>query len=585
MIRIFKNFKRGEWYQIAVCIVLIVAQVWLDLKLPDYMSEITVLVQTPGSVMADIWLAGAKMLLITLGSALTSVVIGYFASRVAASFSRRLRENVFSRVEAFSMEEISNFSTASLLTRTTNDITQIQMLIAMGMQVAVKAPITAVWAICKISVKNWSWTAFTGGMVLFLIVMIVSVMIYALPKFKLIQTLTDNINRLTSEHLYGIRVVRAYNAESYQEKRFEKANRDMTDNSLSVHRAMTFFNPAMRIVMNGLTLGIFWIGAYLINGADLPGKITLFSEMVAFSQYAMQVLMAFMMLTMIFVMAPRVMVSVTRVYEVLDTEPKIVDGAVTSSPEGVFGEIEFRNVSFKYPDAEGYVLRDISFKVKRGETVAFVGSTGSGKSTLINLVPRFYDVTEGAVLVDGVDVREYTQEALRNKLGYVPQRAILFTGTVASNVNYGDSGRETGGLDEIKHAVAIAQGTDFVENMEGGYDGAIAQSGTNVSGGQKQRIAIARAIFRRPEIYIFDDSFSALDYKTDRVLRSALKTETAGVTSMIVAQRIGTIRDADKIVVLESGNAVGIGTHDELMSSCEVYREIAYSQLSKEELE
>ncbi|UOO38527.1 ABC transporter ATP-binding protein [Oscillospiraceae bacterium CM] len=595
MIKILKHFKPGDWLVVLFSVVLLAVQTWLDLKLPDYMTDITKYVQTPGSQMSDIWAAGGKMILCTLGSVALSLIVGFFAARVAAGFSQRIRAKLFHRVEDFSMEEINGFSTASLITRSTNDITQLQVFIAMGMQVIIKAPILAVWAVAKISLKSWEWTALTGGAVVVLIVMIALIMAYALPRFKKIQWLTDNLNRVTRENLTGIRVVRAYNAEKYEEAKFEVANTDITTNNLQVMRAMSIFNPGMRLILSGLTLGIYWIGAFLIEnatGTDLmniiTNKVNIFADMIAFSMYAMMVIMAFMMLTMIFIMLPRVSVSAKRINEVLDTAPKILDGTRTASPEGISGEVEFINVSFKYPDAEDYVLHDISFKARRGETVAFIGSTGSGKSTLINLVPRFYDVTDGQVLVDGVDVREYTQEALHNKLGYVPQRAVLFTGTVATNVDYGENGKERGTDDEtaedIRRAVAIAQGAEFVDNMEGTYDAHIAQGGTNVSGGQKQRLAIARAVFRKPEIYIFDDSFSALDYKTDRVLRSALRKETAGVTSLVVAQRIGTIRDADRIIVLEDGGMVGMGTHDELMKSCEVYQQIAYSQLSKEEL-
>ena len=585
MSKIFKKLNSREWVVMGICLLFVVVQVWLDLKLPDYMSEVTMLVQTPGSAMKDVWIAGLNMLLCTLGSAAATIIVGFFAARVAAAVSQRLRADVFHRVEDFSMEEINLFSTSSLITRTTNDITQIQMLIAMGLQVAMKAPITAVWAITKISTKSWEWMSLTGGLVLLLVVTIICVMIYALPRFKKIQTLTDNLNRVTRENLTGIRVVRAYNAEKYQEAKFEKANADLTTNNLQANRAMTVFNPMMSIVMSGMTLGIYWIGAFLIsNAVGMQDKIGLFSNMVVFMSYAMQILISFMMLTMIFIMLPRVMVSVKRVNEVLDTKPRILDGKIKNSETEKPGEIEFKNVSFKYPDAEDYILYDISFKVNKGETVAFIGSTGSGKSTLINLVPRFYDVTEGAILVDGIDIREYTQEALRNKLGYVPQRAVLFSGTVSSNVRYGDNGREEATIEEIKRAVSIAQGTEFVEQMNDTYESAIAQGGTNVSGGQKQRLSIARAVCRNPEIFIFDDSFSALDYKTDRVLRSALKSETKGVTSLIVAQRIGTIRDADRIIVLDEGRIVGQGTHNELMKGCEVYREIALSQLSKEEL-
>ncbi len=596
MIKIFKYFKPVEWVMIVISLGFIVLQTWLDLKLPDYMTEITTFVQKPDSAMNDIWTTGGKMLLCTFGSGATSIIIGFFAARVAARLSQRVRALLYDRVEAFSMEEINGFSTASLITRSTNDITQLQMFIALGMQVILKAPIMAVWAIAKISTKSWEWTALTGGAVLVLFIMIIIVITYAMPRFKKIQWLTDNLNRVTRENLTGLRVVRAYNAEKYEEAKFETANNDITNNNMQAMRAMAVFNPTMRLVMSGLTLGIYWIGAFLIDKAVMADKVAMFANMVAFSGYAMMVIMAFMILTMIFIMLPRVSVSAKRINEVLDTEPKILDGTATESPEGAEGEVEFKNVSFKYPDAEDYVLHNISFKAHKGETVAFIGSTGSGKSTLINLVPRFYDVSEGQVFVDGVDVRDYTQEALHNKLGYVPQKAVLFAGTVASNIDFGDNGVDLAEVldedvdleeyrkEEIERAMRIAQGAEFVENMEGGYDGRIAQGGTNISGGQKQRLAVARAVFRKPEIYIFDDSFSALDYKTDRVLRTALKKETAGVTSLIVAQRIGTIRDADRIIVLDEGELVGIGTHDELMKNCEVYQQIAYSQLSKEEL-
>lgn len=591
MVKILKHLKPKEWLFILISVAFLVVQTWLDLKLPDYMTDITKTVQTPGSQMSDIWRYGGYMLLCTLGSAVTAVIVGFFAARVAARFSQRLRSRIFNRVEDFSMEELNGFSTASLITRSTNDITQIQMFIAMGMSVIIKAPILAVWAVTKISTKSWEWTALTGGAVFLLVIMISAIMIYALPRFKKIQWLTDNLNRVTRENLTGLRVVRAYNAEKYEEAKFETANSDITNNNLAVMRAMSVFNPGMRLILSVLTLGIYWIGAFLIDAASGMEKINTFSNMVAFSGYAMQVIMAFMMMTMIFIMLPRVSVSAKRINEVLDTKPKIKDGKITTSTEGITGEVEFVHVSFRYPDAEDksadteeYVLQDVSFKVNKGETVAIIGSTGSGKSTLINLVPRFYDVCEGQVLIDGVDVRDYTQEALRNKLGYVPQKAVLFTGTVASNVDFGDNGREKGTLEDVKKAVEIAQSKDFVEQMDDSYDAHIAQGGTNVSGGQKQRLAIARAVYRKPEIYIFDDSFSALDYKTDRVLRSTLKREMAGATSLIVAQRIGTIRDADRIVVLDEGKVVGIGNHDELMKNCEVYQQIAYSQLSKEEL-
>jgi ATP-binding cassette subfamily B protein len=584
MIKILKYLKAREWLMFAASFALIILQVWLELLLPDIMMTITTNIQTPGSPMTEIYVSGIKMLLCTLGSAATTIGLGYFGAMIAARFSQRLRAAMFNRVEAFSMEEINGFSTASLITRSTNDITQLQMFIVMGVQMILRAPLMAFWALGKISASSWKWTTLTGGAVILLLIMVAAVMSYAIPRFKKVQTLTDNLNRVARENLTGIRVVRAYNAEKYQEAKFDVANNDIMTNQLETMRAMSMFQPGIGLIQSGLTLGIYWVGAFLIDEAALADKVGLFSNMIAFSSYVMMVIMSFMMLTMLFIQLPRVIVSIKRVNEVLDTKPTILDGQITQSPAGNTGEIEFRNVCFKYPDAEDYVLNDISFKVKKGETVAFIGSTGSGKSTLINLVPRFYDVTEGQVLVDGVDVRDYTQTTLRDKLGYVPQRALLFTGTVASNVGYGDNGREAPTEEDIKKAVAIAQSVEFVENMEGQYDAHIAQGGTNVSGGQKQRLAIARAICRKPEIYIFDDSFSALDYKTDRVLRSTLKTETAGVTSLIVAQRIGTIRDADRIVVLDNGQLVGIGTHDELMKNCEVYQEIAYSQLSKEEL-
>ncbi len=584
MFKILKYLKSREWMMIAASLCLVIIQTWLDLKLPDYMAAITVNIQTAGSPMSAIYSAGIRMLLCTLGSAATTIGLGWFGAHIAARFSQRLRSAIFHRVEAFSMEELSTFSTASLITRSTNDVTQLQQFVVMCIQMVLRAPIMAVWALGKISVSSWKWTTLTGGAVVILLIMILSVFSYVLPRFRRIQTLTDNLNRVARENLTGIRVVRAYNAEKYQENKFDTANTDIMNNHIQTMRAMSIFQPGIGLIQSCLTLGIYWVGAYLINEAAAPEKLGLFANMVAFSSYVMMVLMSFMMLTMLFIQLPRVMVSVRRVNEVLDTEPKILDGKIESSPEGIAGEVEFRNVSFKYPDAEDYVLKDISFKVSKGETIAFIGSTGSGKSTLINLVPRFYDVTEGQILIDGVDVRDYTQAALRNKLGYVPQRPLLFSGTVASNVGYGDNGREPPTEEDIKKSVAVAQSTDFVEGMEGQYEAHVAQGGTNLSGGQKQRLAIARAVCRKPEIYIFDDSFSALDYKTDRLLRKALKKETAGVTSMIVAQRIGTIRDADKIVVLDNGRLVGIGTHDELMKTCEVYREIAYSQLSKEEL-
>lgn len=584
MIKIFKYLKSREWMLILASLIFIVAQVWLDLRLPDYMSEITKLTQTPESAMQDIWLAGGKMLLCALGSLVSSVTVGFFAAQIAARFSKRLRGLVFNKVEDFSMEEINRFSTASLITRSTNDIQQIQMLVSMGLQVIIKAPILAVWAIIKISGKSWQWTGATGVAVAFLMVMIAIIVSLTMPKFKKIQTLTDNLNRVTRENLTGLRVVRAYNAEAYQEDKFENANTELTKTNLFTNRTMTMMMPLMSLVMNGLSLSIYWIGAYLIDGAAMQDKLTIFSDMVVFSAYAMQVVMAFTMMTMIFIMLPRASVSAKRVLEVLQTKPSIKDGTVQQGAAGKEGEIEFRDVSFRYPDAADYVIEHISFTARKGETVAFIGATGSGKSTIVKLLPRFYDATEGQVLVDGIDVKEYSQEALHNKLGYVPQKAVLFSGTVRSNVAYGSTGAALPGDVQVEKALDIAQSRDFVEKMDGKLDGAISQGGLNVSGGQKQRLSIARAVCRKPEIYIFDDSFSALDYKTDRVLRTALKEETAGVTSVIVAQRIGTIKNADQIIVLDDGKMVGKGTHAQLLQNCEVYREIAYSQLSKEEL-
>ena len=537
--------------------------------------------------MSDVLIAGAKMLFCALGSVAFSCIVGFFAAQIVAGLSKRLRSEMFSKVSAFSMEEINGFSTASLITRSTNDITQVQMAIAMGLQVIIKAPILAVWAILKILGKSWQWTAVTGGAVVVLVIIIGIVVLFAMPKFKMLQVLTDDLNRVTRENLTGIRVVRAYNAENYQMNKFDKSNKKVTSTLLFATRIMAIMMPGMNLIMSGLSLAIYWVGAYLINDAvDIQNKVDLFADMTVFTSYAVQVVMAFMMLVMIFIIMPRAMVAAKRINEVLSTKPKIINGNVKETDPSVTGTVEFRNVSFKYPDASDYVLKNISFKANKGDTVAFIGSTGSGKSTLINLVPRFYDATEGEVLVDGIDVRNYDIKSLNDKLGYVPQKAVMFSGTVKSNVGYGENADEREYTDEeIKKAVEIAQGTEFVEKMENTYDGAIAQGGSNISGGQKQRLAIARAVCRKPEIYIFDDSFSALDYKTDRILRSELKKETSGTTSLIVAQRIGTIKDADCIIVLEKGEVAGMGTHEELLKNCEVYRQIALSQLSKEELE
>jgi ATP-binding cassette subfamily B multidrug efflux pump len=582
--KMLKRLNGREWLMFAASLVFIVAQVWLDLEIPGHMSEITKLVQTPGSEMAEIWSVGGIMLLCALGSLAASVVVGFISARIAAGFSQRLRSDLFNKVDSFSMEEISRFSTASLITRSTNDVTQIQMLITMGLQVVIKAPVMAIWAINKIAGKGFEWTIATGITLLVLIVMVAVVMVFVMPKFKKMQVLTDNLNRVTMENLSGLRVIRAYNAENYQEEKFEKANEEITSTQLFTSRSMAVLMPVMYLTLSGLSLAIYWIGAYLINAAQMMDKLTLFSDMVVFSSYAMQVIMAFMMVVIAFIMLPRAIVSARRINEVLQTAPTIVDGTADEGKPGMEGEIAFNNVSFKYPGAADYVLQNVSFTAKKGETVAFIGSTGSGKSTLVNLIPRFYDATEGEVLIDGVNVKDYKLEALNNKIGYVPQKAVLFKGTVKSNVAFGDNGRGTPAEEDVKNAVRIAQGADFVEKMDGQYEAEIAQGGTNVSGGQKQRLAIARAVCRKPEIYIFDDSFSALDYKTDRTLRSVLKKETAGVTTVIVAQRIGTIMDADQIVVLDEGKVVGRGTHRELLKSCEVYREIAMSQLSEEEL-
>ena len=585
MLRIFKNFRKQEVVLALFSVVFVVAQVWLELKLPDYMREITSLITTQDSAMHDILIAGGKMLLCAFGSLLVTVLVAVCASRIASNFSAIVRGKLFDKVQSFSMEEIGRFSTASLITRSTNDVTQVQMLIVMGLSIMLRAPIMAVMAILKIVDKSWQWTLSTGVAVVVLLVVVIICVSLCMPKFKRLQSLTDDINQVTRENLTGLNVVRAYNAEAYQEEKFEKVNKDLTDTHWFTSKTMAFMMPTIMMIMNGLSLAIYWIGAVLINDAqDMQGKFTLFSDMVVFSSYAMQVVMSFMMLVMIFIMLPRASVAAKRILEVLDTEPSIEDGTRDTFPVMKDGEVEFKDVSFKYPDAEEYVLEHISFSAKKGETIAFIGATGCGKSTAINLIPRFYDATEGEVFVDGVNVKEYTQEALHNKIGYVSQKAILFSGTIADNVAYGENGEAPATQDDIAMAVKVAQASEFVEKKDQGYDGYVAQGGSNFSGGQKQRLSIARAIARQPEILIFDDSFSALDYKTDRILREALRKECKDATKIIVAQRIGTIRDADKIIVLDDGQIAGMGTHDELMKNCEVYQEIAYSQLSKEEL-
>ena len=591
MLGIFKYFKRKDWALVVISFGFIISGVWFDLKLPEYLANITTLVQTLGSTMQDIWIAGAMMILCTLGSLVSAIIVGFLSAIIGASFSKNLRSVLFNKVESFSMEEINKFSTASLITRTTNDITQVQMLIVMGLQLIVKAPITATWAIIKITGKGYGWTLSTGIAVLIMVVVMSLMIILVMSKFKKMQRLTDNMNRVTRENLTGLRVVRAYNAEDHQEKKFADANEELTETHLYVTRATAFLNPILMFIMSSLSLAIYFIGAHLINKADLtlnaagvPEKLVIFSNMVVFSQYAGQIVGAFILLTMIFMLYPRASVSARRINEVLEADFTIIDGNRTEGLSGVKGEVSFTNVSFKYPGTVDYVLRDISFTVKQGETIAFIGSTGSGKSTLVNLIPRFFDTTEGKIFVDGLNIREYTLESLRNKIGYVPQKSVLFTGTVSSNIGYGDNGSDCFSESDIKDAIRIAQATDFVEAMEGEYQAKIAQGGTNVSGGQKQRLSIARAVCRKPEFYIFDDSFSALDYKTDRALRTMLKEETAEVTTIIVAQRIGTIIDADQIIVLDEGRVVGHGQHKELLQKCEVYREIARGQLSEEEL-
>ena len=585
MIKLLKNLTKKEWFLALISLILIIVQVWLELKMPDYMSEITVLVQTEGSKMSDIIKNGAYMLGCAFGSLVSAVIVGYLVATVAANFSKSVRKKLFDKVEDLAMSEVKGFSTSSLITRTTNDITQVQMLVAMGLQLMIKAPITAIWAITKILNKSWQWSMTTGIAVLILLTVISILTIIVMPRFKIVQKLTDKINGVTRENLTGIRVVRAFNAENYQENKFEDVNTKLTNQQMYNQKKFAIMQPVMYLVMYFLTLAIYFIGAYLIRDASMVNKLGLFGDMVVFSSYAMQVIMSFLMLAMIFMMSPRAQVSANRINEVLDTDITIKDGNINTNKTNEVGTVEFKNVSFKYPDADEYLLKNISFKANKGETVAFIGSTGSGKSTLINLVPRFYDATEGEVLVDGVNVKDYTQEFLHNKIGYVPQKAVMFNGTVNSNIAYGDNGKGKISEEKIKKAIEVAQGKEFVEKMNEKYDTHIAQGGTNVSGGQKQRLAIARAIARNPEIYIFDDSFSALDYKTDSLLRKALKEYTKDATSLIVAQRIGTIMNADKIIVLEDGVSVGMGTHKELLKNCDVYKEIALSQLSKEELE
>ncbi len=584
MLKIFKNFKGKEWLLLSISVVFIVLQVWLDLRLPDYMSDITRLVQTQGSEMSEILTTGGWMLLCALGSLIASVIVAALAAKIASNFSATLRSKLYDKVQDFSMEEINNFSTASLITRSTNDVTQVQTFIVIGLQLLIKAPILAVWAVLKITGKNWELSLTTGIAILILLIIVGICIAIALPRFAKLQKLTDNLNRIARENLSGISVTRAYNAERYQEDKFEEANSELTSVNLVANRVMATLLPSISFIMSGLTLAIYWVGAVLIQNADITSRMGLFSDVVVFSSYAMQVVMAFMMLVIVFILMPRASVAAKRINEVLDTEIKIKNGTTSQEIVSAVGEIEFKNVSFKYPDADDYVIKDISFKVNRGETVAFIGATGSGKSTLINLIPRFYDATEGEVLVNGMNVKEYDQKHLRNKLGYVPQKVTLFEGSIESNIAFGDNGRSKISKDDVVYGIYGAQATEFVERLDGQYEAHVSQGGNNFSGGQKQRLSIARAISRNPEVLIFDDSFSALDYKTDSKLRKFLKHESVGTTTIVVAQRISSIKEADKIIVLDTGLIVGMGKHDDLMKECNVYQEIAYSQLSKEEL-
>jgi len=582
MLKLFKNLKKQDIAIILICIIAMIFQVWIELRLPEYMSEITRLIQTDGSTMKEILTSGAYMLACAFGSAASAVFIGYFASRLSASFSQTLREKVFKKVQKFSITEIKKFSTSSLITRTTNDVSQIEMLIAMGLQAMIKAPIMAVWAISKIINKSAKLSLLVAVGVIILLITVTIIMLTVNPLFKKIQKFTDNLNNATRENLMGVRVIRAFNAEKFQSEKFEKVNSDITNTHIKIQKTFALIDPIMGSVMHFLTLGIYFFGSLLLVNMSMYDRLILFSDMVVFTSYGIQVIMSFLMLTMIFMILPRSRVSANRINEVLECKESIIDGTVSQTKE--VGTVEFHNVSFKYPDADEYVLKNISFKAGSGETVAFIGSTGSGKSTLINLIPRFYDATEGEILIDGIDIRKYKLKKLHNIIGYVAQKAFMFTGTVKDNIRFGDNGKKEITEDEINTALDIAQASEFVANMEGKIDAHIARGGTNVSGGQKQRLSIARAIARKPEIYIFDDTFSALDYATDARLRKDLKKYTKDSTCLIVASRIGTIINADKIIVLDKGECVGIGSHQELLHNCQVYKEIALSQLSEEEL-
>ena len=585
MIKLFRYLKLKEWLYFLISLLFIVAQVFLDLKLPDYMSRITMLVETSGSAMGDIWSAGGMMLLCSLGSLASSITVCFLAARIAASYSKRLRAEMFNKVESFSLEEINAFSTASLITRSTNDVTQVQMLIVISLQVVIKAPTMAVWAVMKIAGKAWQWSLATAITVALLIIILSIAIVLTFPKFRRVQWLQDALNQSARENLTGIRVVRAYNAEDYQEKKFRKANTELLENQLFANRTMTLLSPFMSLSMNCLSMSIYWIGAVLINSiavesaASVAARVGIFADMIVFMSYAMQVIMSFLMIVMVAMVLPRALEAAKRILEVLKTEPKVVSGRLTDAG-GVSGEVEFKNVSFTYPGGSGEVLSDISFKANKGETVAFIGSTGSGKTTLVNLIPRFYDASAGEVLVDGVNVRDYDLDTLYGKISYVSQKAVMFSGTIAENVAFGANAEP----EKLDRAIEISRSADFVSELGEGTDAYVARGGTNFSGGQKQRLSIARALCRDAEILIFDDTFSALDFKTDRQLRDALKSETEGKTKLIVAQRIGTIMSADRIIVLDEGRIAGMGTHKELLKSCEVYRQIALSQLSEEEL-
>lgn len=582
MLKMLKKLSWKEWIMVAISVIFIAGQVWLDLKLPEFMSEITTLLTTGSSDMGAIWRNGGFMLACAIGSTLLSVIVGFFAARIAAKLGLVLRASIYSQIQDFSKSEMKQFSTASLITRSTNDVTQVQNFVAMGLQVMVKAPIMAVWAIIKIVGKSWQWSLITAVAVAVLLLCIITILLFCLPRFKKMQKQTDDINRVARENLTGLRVVKAFNAEKFEEDKFEEKNSNLTDTNMYVYKRMSLFGPMMSLVMNGVSLAIYWVGAYIIQAASGMEKIALFSDMVVFMSYAVQVIFSFIMLVMIFMMLPRATVSAKRINEILDTKSSIKDGQGAAPVER--GTVEFKNVSFKYPNADEYVLKNISFKVNKGEQVAFIGSTGSGKSTLIDLVPRFYDATEGEVLIDGINVKDYKLEELYNILGYVSQKSILFTGTINENVGFGKNKNGKPSEEEIQLAIKQAQAKDFVEKMPDKYNSHISQGGKNVSGGQKQRLSIARALARKSEILIFDDSFSALDYKTDKALRKTLNKELKGTTSLIVAQRIGTIKNADQIIVLDNGNMVGKGKHEELLKNCPIYKEIALSQLSKEEL-